>query len=77
VGNTKIIILITSGILGIFYFSFISLASNGYGYSGYHGYHRGASFWYFGGPSTYHNRNIRSGSVGGSGVRGGGPGSGK
>ena len=70
-------VLIISVILGIIYFALMSAASNGYGYMGYHGYHRGPSFWYWGGPSTYYNRNVRGGSVSGSSVRGGGPGSGK
>jgi hypothetical protein len=77
VNNTKAIMLISSIILGIIYLSLMSFARNGYGYAGYYGYHRGASFWYFGGPTTYYNRNIRSGSVGGINFRGGGPGSGK
>lgn len=70
-------VLITSVALGIIYFSLLSAAANGYGYMGYYGYHRGPSFFYWGGPSTYYDRNVRSGSVSGSGVRGGGPGSGK
>ncbi len=70
-------VLITSVILGIIYVALMSTAANGYGYMGYYGYHRGPSFWYFGGPSTYYDRNIRQGSISGSRVRGGGPGSGK
>lgn len=75
--KTTIAVLITSLVLGLIYISLIRPASNGYGYMGYYGYHRGPSFWYFGGPSTYYDRNVRSGSVSGSSVRGGGPGSGK
>lgn len=75
--KTKNIILIISIILGVIYFSLMSLASNGYGYMGYYGYHRGPSFWYFEGPSTYYERDVRTGSVSGSKVRGRGPGSGK
>ena len=75
--KTKSLTLIIAIILGIIYLSLISLASNGYGYMGYYGYHRGSSFWYFGGPSTYYDRNVRGGSTSGSRVRGGGPGSGK
>ena len=63
--------------LGLIYILFLPLAANGYGYMGYHGYNRGPSFWYWGGPSTYYDRNARSGSVSGPSVRGGGPGSGK
>jgi hypothetical protein len=74
--TTKAVFLI-SAILGVIYFSLMSVASNGYGYMGYYGYGYGPSFLYFGGPTTYYNRNVRSGSVSGAGVRGGGPGSGK
>lgn len=74
---TKKIVLTVSVVLGIIYVSLMSSAANGYGYMGYHGYHSGPSFWYFGGPSTYYDRNVRSGSVSGSNMRGGGPGSGK
>ena len=59
----------------MFYMYLIPLASNGYGYMGYRGYHHGHSYWYWGGPNTYYNRNVRSGSVSGANVRGGGPGS--
>ncbi len=75
--KTKQAMLIASVVLGIVYFSLMSPASRGYGYMGYYGYHRGPSFWYFGGPSMYYDRNIRRGSVSGSSVRGRGPGSGK
>jgi len=70
-------VLLWAFILGGIYMYLFPLASNGYGYMGYYGYHRGPSFWYWGGPSTYHDRNVRNGSVSGSGIRGGGPGSGK
>ncbi len=70
-------LLITSISLGAIYLFLIPLASNGYGYMGYRGYHRGPSFWYFGGPSMYYDRNVRRGSVSGSRFRGGGPASGK
>lgn len=75
--KTIIHMLIWSGVMGVFYFSLIPSASSGYGYMGHRGYHRSHSYWYWGGPNTYYNRNIRSGSVSGAGVRGGGPGSGK
>ena len=64
-------------LLGLVYYALIPTASRGYGYMGYYGYHRGPSFWYWGGPNTYYDRNNRSGSVNGPSVRGGGPGSGK
>ena len=67
----------TITILGAVYFSLMPPASNGYGYMGYRGYNSGPSFWYFGGPSTYYGRSVRGGSVSGSSVRGGGPGTGK
>ena len=75
--KTKKIIIAISVILGIIYFSLLSAAANGYGYMGYRGYHSGPSFFYFGGPSTYYDRNVRRGSVSGSRMRGGGPSSGK
>lgn len=74
--KTNKTILFLSLFLGIIYFSLIRMASNGYGYMGYYGYHRGPSFWYWGGPSIYHNRDLRNTSTTG-GIRGGGPGSGK
>ncbi len=64
-------------LLGIIYAYLFTWASNGYGYMGYYGYHRGPSFMYWGGSNTYYNRDLRSGSINGSSVRGGGPGSGK
>lgn len=75
--KTGTVVLITVFVLGFIYIGLMSSAANGYGYMGYRGYHHGPSFWYFGGTSTYYDRNVRSGSVSGSGVRGGGPGSGK
>lgn len=69
--------LILAVVLGVAYLYLIPYASAGYGYMGYYGYHRGPSFWYWGGPHTYYDRNVRGGSVSGAGVRGGGPGSGK
>ncbi len=75
--KTKKAVLIASLVLGFIYVSLMSAAANGYGYMGYYGYHRGSSYWYIGGPSTYYNRNVRSGSVSGYSARGGGPGSGK
>jgi hypothetical protein len=76
-GKTGKAVLISSLVLGVTYFSLMPAAANGYGYMGYRGYHSGPSFWYFGGPSTYYGRDVRSGSVSGARVRGGGPGSGK
>lgn len=70
-------IVITSIVLLVAYFALFRLATFGYGYMGYYGYHRGPSFWYFGGPSTYYEKSNRSGSVSGPSHRGGGPGSGK
>ena len=75
--KTKKYMLIWAVALGFIYIYLIPLASNGYGYMGYRGYHHGHSYWYWGGPNTYYDRNARSGSVSGSSVRGGGPGSGK
>ncbi len=75
--KTGKVVLLTSLALGIGYVSLMPAAASGYGHMGYYGYHRGPSFFYWGGPSTYYDRSIRSGSVSGSTVRGGGPGSGK
>jgi len=74
---TTKIILVSSLVLCVIYFSLLSAAANGYGYMGYNGYHSGPSFWYFGGPSTYSEPSSRSGSVNGTNRIGGGPGSGK
>lgn len=70
-------VFIWATVLGLIYTFCVVQSSNGYGYVGYYGYHRGPSFWYIGGPKTYHQRNSRSGSVNGASTRGGGPGSGK
>jgi hypothetical protein len=67
----------SSIILGVIYLALLPLASNGYGYTGYRGYHGGPSFWYFGGPTTYHEPSNRNGSISGTNRIGGGPGSGK
>jgi len=75
--KTRKAVLITAGILGVIYVSFLPLASNGYGYMGYHGYHSSPSFFYFGGPSMYYDRSVRNGSRSGPNTLGGGPGSGK
>lgn len=75
--NSKKAIIIAAAVLGIIYLALIPAAANGYGYMGYRGYGYGPSFWYWGGPSIYHGRNVRNGSTSGSNVRGGGPGSGK
>lgn len=76
-GKTTIAVLVTTFMLGVTYFAMMPAAANGYGYMGYRGYGYGPSFWYFGGPSTYYDRNVRSGSVSGARRLGGGPGSGK
>ncbi|MBT4921569.1 MAG: hypothetical protein HON23_00975 [Rickettsiales bacterium] len=70
-------IILSALALMLIYFALFPRAASGYGYMGYYGYHRGPSFFYFGGASTYYGRSIRGGSVSGSRVRGGGPGSGK
>lgn len=75
--KTKKYVILATVILGLFYAALFSFASRGYGYMGYYGYHRGPSFWYWGGPSTYYDRNNRSGSISGPSTRGGGPASGK
>ena len=71
-------LLIGALLIGGGYFALMPFASNGYGYAGYGGYHRGPSFFYWGSPRYYGTgRSVRSGSIGGSSVRGGGPGVGK
>jgi len=64
-------------VLALFYVMAFYFGSRGWGYSGYYGYHRGPSFLYWGGPSTYYGPSARSGSLGGPGHRGGGIGGGK
>lgn len=64
-------------VLALFYFIALWAGSRGWGYTGYYGYHRGPSFWYWGGPRTYHSPNVRTGSIGGPSHRGGGLGGGK
>lgn len=59
-------------LLVILYVLLINASCRGCGYAGYGGYHRPASFWYWGGVSTYHSPSVRTGSAGGPGVRGGG-----
>lgn len=69
--------LLSGLLLGGIYLYLFSFASAGYGYMGYNGYNNGPSFWYWGGHHTYYDRSLRSGSISGTGRRGGGPGSGK
>lgn len=56
----------------VIYYSLFSYSSAGYGYAGYGGHYGAPSFWYFGGPSYYSGRSIRSGSPSGPGGRGAG-----
>lgn len=55
----------------VVYLLVMMLSLRGWGYMGYGGYHHGPSFMYWGGPSIYHSRNVRNGSVGGSNTGGG------
>ena len=65
-------------ILGVIYFALMPMASNGYGYMGYYGFRSSPSVFYNrGGTGIFYGRDMRSGSVGGPSVRGGGPSSGK
>ena len=73
-GSATIIVMV---VLAVIYFAATVFSTRGWGYSGYNGYRHGPSFWYFGGAQTYHNPSARTGSVGGSGSRGGGLGGGK
>lgn len=65
--NTIIVV-----VLAIIFFITLLYSSRGWGYMGYNGYHHGPSFFYMGGPSIYHQRSNRDGSVSGAGQRGGG-----
>jgi hypothetical protein len=73
-GSATIIVMVVLAVIYIFATDF---STRGWGYSGYNGYGHGRSFWYFGGANTYHDPSARTGSVGGSGSRGGGLGGGK
>ena len=69
---TSPVVLGVAGLLLVVYLLLFSLSEEGYGYAGHGGYHRSASFWYWGGVNTNHERSVRAGSRGGPGVRGGG-----
>lgn len=83
--NLKIILV--SVIAFIFFAVAWSASTRGWGYAGYgtrysesRGYygHHGPSFFYFGGGARYYpTHSTRSGSVGGPGAAGAGPGVGK
>ncbi len=73
-GSVMIIVAVVLVVLYLFAFR---LGSRGWGYTGYRGYHMGPSFFYWGGPRTYHDPSVRTGSPGGPGHRGGGLGGGK
>ncbi|MDX8384039.1 MAG: hypothetical protein R8M45_08155 [Ghiorsea sp.] len=75
--KTKKAVIGAAAICVILFLALTSLASHGYGYMGYSGYQSGPSFFYWGGPTIHHGRDVRNGSVSGSNMRGGGPGSGK
>ena len=69
--------IIVMAVLAVIFIGATVFSTRGWGYSGYNGYGHGPSFWYFGGANTYHGPSARTGSVGGSGSRGGGLGGGK
>ena len=71
------IVIALIAVLGIIYFFAFYIGTRGWGYSGYYGYRRGPSFFYLGGPRTYHDPSVRTQSVGGPRHRGGGIGGGK
>lgn len=68
---TKTVVGVIAGAV-IVYVLLFALAREGYGYAGYGGWHRGPSFWYWGGATTYHEPSVRLGSVGGPAHLGGG-----
>lgn len=75
--KTTLMATILSLFLGITYFSLMPSAKGGYGQKGYGGFSSAPSIWYFGGPSFFNERSVRSGSVGGSRFASGGPRGGK
>ncbi len=66
-----IVALVVIFIVTLFY------SLRGWGYMGYNGYYRGPSFFYWGGPTVYHEKSQRDGSISGPGQRGGGMSGGK
>lgn len=64
--------IVVIAILAILFIVMLSAGARGYGYPGYGGYYHSPSFFYWGGPSYYSGYNVRDGSVGGPGHRGGG-----
>ncbi|MCY4045579.1 MAG: hypothetical protein OXE99_10925 [Cellvibrionales bacterium] len=63
---------VVSAVLVVLLFIAFFYSLRGHGYTGYNGYHHGPSFFYWGGPKTYHERSHRYGSLGGINHRGGG-----
>ncbi len=59
-------------VLVVFFIWALLYSMRGWGYMGYNGYHHGPSFFYWGGPSVFHDPSNRDGSISGSGHRGGG-----
>ncbi|MFV2055164.1 MAG: hypothetical protein ACC707_01810 [Thiohalomonadales bacterium] len=58
--------------MAVLFFALMSFSLRGWGYAGYGGFGYGPSFFYFGGPSYYSGRSVRTGSIGGPGNRSGG-----
>lgn len=68
------IFLAVAAILFLIWFIMLIPGCSGAGYASYY---RPASWWYWGGPSIYHDRSVRSGSAWGNAQRGGGISAGK
>lgn len=75
--ETKQAVVVTTVVLGAIYLFLFLPSYGGYGYQGYSGSSSRSSLWYWNSVETFHERSNRSGSVGGLGVMGGGPESGK
>ena len=71
-------VILLSAVLIVLYLVLFVPSTRGYGYMGHGGYHHGPSFLYWGGTGHYYpSQSVRTGSAGGTGVRGGGISGGK
>ena len=76
-GRGWIAVIVSGVLLACIYAAMLAPASNGHGYArtgtASAGYRSGPSFWYFGGPTIFHERpSVRAGSRGGPQQAGGG-----
>jgi hypothetical protein len=71
-------VILTTVVLIALYLVLFVPSTRGYGYLGHDGYDEDPSFLYWGGTGHYYpSRSVRTGSAGGTGVRGGGMAEGK